>query len=326
MIVRLGLAVALAFCILCILALASLAIGAKSLAIGEVFAALGGEASATAHEIVAMRLPRTLLAILAGIGFALAGAVMQAVTRNVLADPGIMGVNAGASLAVILCVTLTGMAQPMALVWVAMGGALAAGAVVQIFSVLGGATALRLVLCGVAMSAIAGGAGWAITLSDPDLFRRVLVWVAGSLIVTDFQPVRAVAPFVLAGALLALVLGPRLNAVALGNDLARALGVGMAGTQMAAAASVIVLAGAATSATGPVGFVGLLAPLAARAIIGVDQRAILVLTALLGPVLLLSADLLARVVLPQGEAPLGIVMAFAGAPVLIGLAYRIGDL
>ncbi|MCP8896216.1 iron chelate uptake ABC transporter family permease subunit [Shinella daejeonensis] len=323
---RLGLAVALASSMLCILALASLAIGAKSLPLGEVLAALTGDASDVANEIVAMRVPRMLLAILAGIGFALAGAVMQAVTRNVLADPGIMGVNAGASLAVVLCVALTGMAQPMTLVWAAMGGALVTGALVQIFSSLGGATALRLVLCGVAMSAIAGGAGWAVTLSDPDLFRRVLVWGAGSLIVTDFEPVRAVAPFVLAGVLLTLVLGPRLNAIALGNDLARSLGVGIAGTQMAAAASVVVLAGAATSATGPVGFVGLLAPLAARAVVGVDQRAILALTALLGPVLLLSADLLARVVLPQGEAPLGIVMAFAGAPVLIALAYRIGDL
>lgn len=120
---RLGLAVALASSMLCILALASLAIGAKSLPLGEALAALTGDASDVANEIVAMRVPRMLLAILAGIGFALAGAVMQAVTRNVLADPGIMGVNAGASLAVILCVALTGMAQPMTLVWVAMGGA-----------------------------------------------------------------------------------------------------------------------------------------------------------------------------------------------------------
>ena len=314
-----------ALLLLLLISLASLAIGAKTIPIAAVIDALLSPGDSADQVIVqTLRLPRTVIGLLVGAALGVSGALIQALTRNPLADPGILGVNAGAAFGVVLAIGLFGTTSILGYVWFALLGA--AVTTVAVYAIggagPGGATPVRLTLTGVAIGAVLSGITAGITLLDPAVFDRLRLWDAGSLVTSGFETVWVVLPLVLAGLALALLVARPLNAVALGGELAAALGTNLRRTQVLVVIAATLLAGAATAAAGPIGFVGLMVPHVARAIAGPDQRWIVLLTMVLAPVLLLAADIVGRVVLPPGELQVGIVTAFVGAPVLIALARR----
>jgi iron complex transport system permease protein len=259
-----------------------------------------------------------------GMALGLAGALIQAMTRNPLADPGILGVNAGAAFFVVLGIGFFGAVSLSAYMWFAFLGAIVTTIVVYMIGSAGpsGATPVRLTLAGVAVGAVLSGISSAIALLNPETFDRMRQWRAGSLVSPGFETFLTVWPFIAIGLALALLVARPLNAVALGDDLASALGANIIRTRILAVISTTLLAGAATAAAGPIGFVGLMVPHVARWIIGPDQRWIFAYTIVLAPMLLLIADIVGRLVMRPGELQVGIVTAFIGAPVLILLARR----
>lgn len=270
------------------------------------------------------RLPRALLGLLCGAAFGVSGALIQAATRNPLADPGILGVNAGAAFFVTIAVGLLGCQSIHAYIWAAFAGAVVVTLVVYGIGAAGrvGATPVRLVLSGVAITAVLGGIASSITLLNPSAFDAMRMWSIGSVSGRDMTVVNVVAPFILIGLVIALLAARPLNAVALGDDLARTLGANILKARVLVIIAVTLLAGAATAAAGPIAFTGLMVPHMVRWLTGPDQRWIIGLTMLYGPVLLLAADIVGRFVLYPGELEAGIVTAFIGAPVLIALARR----
>ncbi len=308
------------------LSLASLVLGVRPIAISTVVDALLGYDEGLVDHIVVIdyRLPRTLLALLCGSALGMSGALIQAVTRNPLADPGIVGVNAGAAFSVTLAIGLFGFHSIDAYLWFALIGAVLVTLAVYGLGMQGrgGPTPLRLVLAGVALSAVLGGIGSSITLINPQAFDTMRQWSIGSVAGRDLVVVTTTAPFIGIGLLIALMSARALNAVALGEDLARSLGASLVRVRILTLVAVTLLAGAATAACGPIGFIGLMVPHAVRWFTGPDQRLILPMTAIYAPVLLLSADIAGRLVLFPGELEAGVVTAFLGAPVLIVLARR----
>lgn len=274
--------------------------------------------------LVEYRLPRTILGILCGAAFGVSGALIQAATRNPLADPGILGVNAGPAFFVTLAVGVLGFHSIDAYLWFAFLGAIVVTLVVYAVGAIGqeGATPVRLVLAGVALSAVLGGIGASITLLDPETFNAMRFWAIGSIAGRDMGVVVAVAPFIGLGLMISLIAARPLNAVALGDDLALSLGANIVRARILTLIAVTLLAGAGTAACGPIGFVGLMVPHAVRWFVGPDQRRIIPLTMIYAPVLLLSADITGRLILHPSELETGIVTAFIGAPVLIMLARR----
>lgn len=312
--------------LLAALCFASLLVGAREVAPAIVMdALLSYDASSAEHIIIQdYRLPRTLLGLLCGAAFGVSGALIQAATRNPLADPGILGVNTGAAFFVTIAVGVFGWQSIDAYIWAAFAGAVVVTSVVYGLGAAGrdGATPVRLVLSGVAIAAVLGGIGSAITLLDPSAFDAMRMWSIGSISGRDMAVVAAVAPFIGAGLLIALIASRPLNAVSLGDDLARSLGVNILQARILTLIAVTLLAGAGTAACGPIGFVGLMVPHVVRWFVGPDQRWIIPLTMIYAPVLLLSADIAGRLILFPGELEAGIVTAFIGAPVLILLARR----
>ncbi|MDP1805433.1 MAG: iron ABC transporter permease, partial [Acidimicrobiales bacterium] len=265
-----------------------------------------------------------VLAILVGAATAVAGAVMQGVTRNPLAGPGILGVNAGASLAVVIAIYAFGISDLSVYVWFAFAGTLAASALVYTLGSLGrdGATPVKLALAGAAVSALLGSLTSALLLLDVATLDQFRFWVVGSLAGRDGAIVGQVAPFLAVGTVLALASARSLNTLSLGDDVARSLGSRVGLARAVAAAAVVLLVGSAVAAAGPIGFVGLTAPHVARALCGPDYRWVLPYSALLAAVLLLSADVVGRVVARPGEIEVGVVTAFVGAPFFIALVRR----
>ena len=305
---------------------ASLAVGSREIPLHTVWDALRGlpVPSGDAAAVLDLRLPRTVIGLTAGMALGVSGAVIQAVTRNPLADPGILGVNAGSAFFVSLAVGLLGVTSPQGYLWFAFLGAFVATVIVSLIGAVGrgAASPARLTLAGVALGAVLTGIVSAIRLSDPKSFEILQVWESGSLHDRGWDVAAPVIPFIAAGLLLAALLGPSLNTMALGDDLAASLGTGVLRTRLLAIVAVTLLAGGATAMAGPITFVGLMIPHIARWIVGPDQRWIIGLTVLLSPVLLLASDILARVVLRPGELPVGVVTAIVGAPVLIVLVRR----
>jgi iron complex transport system permease protein len=276
-----------------------------------------------AHVVRGMRVPRTLAAVLVGAALGVSGALIQALTRNPLADPGILGVNAGAALFVALGVSLLGITSAGGYVWLAFAGALVVTVGVYLIGSAGRGDAdpLQLVLAGVALGALLSGIVSALMLLDPWAFDQMRQWNAGSVVGRGGEVLGPVAPFLALGLALAALSAPALNSIALGDDLARSLGTRIVRTRVLVVLAVTLLAGGATAIAGPIGFVGLMIPHVARWIVGPDQRWILALTTLLAPSLVLAADIVGRLVV-AGELPVGIVTAFVGAPVLIALVRR----
>ncbi|WP_241796078.1 iron chelate uptake ABC transporter family permease subunit [Microbacterium sp. C5A9] len=303
----------------------SFTVGANPLSPQAVWTTLqGGGTPETDYIVFDLRIPRTVTGLVAGAALGVAGALIQAFTRNPLADPGILGVNAGAALAVALGVTFLGLRDVSQFVWLAFVGALVVTVAVYLIgsSGRGSADPLRLTLAGVALGAVLSGITTGLSLSDPEAFDSMRSWNAGSLLGRGFDVILPVVPFVVAGLVVALLLAPGLNAIGLGEDVARAQGAHVAGIRVGVIAAVTLLAGAATALAGPISFIGLMVPHVIRWTFGVDQRLILPLSAVLAPVILLLADVLGRIIIAPAEVPVGIVAAFVGAPVLIVLARR----
>jgi len=321
------LAMALAVAVLAVAVAAGLALGSKAIPLPDVVAALFGRpGDAEVHGIViGLRLPRTAAGLVVGAALGLAGALIQAITRNPLADPGLLGVNAGAAFAVALAVGLLGVARPGLYVLFAFAGALATTAAVFALGEMGhaaapGSRAARMVLAGMALGAVLTGLVGAIRLSDRQAFNAMTAWEIGNLSDRGWDVIAPLAPFAAVGAAVALGLGPALDALALGEETGAALGVHVARTRLAAVAAIALLAGSATALAGPVGFVGLAVPHLARWAVGPSQPWILSLSALLGPALVLAADIAGRLIARPGEVQVAIGTALIGAPVLIGLA------
>lgn len=303
----------------------SLTVGSNPLALGTVLDVLRGGGSAEARYVVAdLRVPRTVAGVVVAAALGAAGALVQAYTRNPLADPGILGVNAGAAFAVAVGVAFFGLRDISTFVWWAFAGALVVTLAVSAIGSAGRGAAdpLRLTLAGVALGAVLAGLTTGMTLSNPDAFDRMRSWNAGSLLGRDLDVVGAVVPFVIVGLVLALILAPGLNALALGDDVARAQGARVGVIRIGVILAVTVLAGAATALAGPISFVGLMVPHVARWMFGVDQRLILAVSMLAAPIVVLTSDVLGRILIAPAEIPVGIVTAFVGAPVLIALARR----
>ncbi|MGU3575447.1 FecCD family ABC transporter permease [Brucellaceae bacterium C25G] len=304
----------------------SLLAGARMLSPDVLHQAFSGRDRTSTEQIILLdyRLPRTLLGLLCGAAFGVSGALIQAATRNPLADPGILGVNAGSVFFVTLAVGLLGWQSIDTYIWAAFVGAISLTLIVYAVGAGGkeGATPVKLVLAGVALSAVLGGIGSAMTLLNPQTFDALRTWSIGSLAGRDMHVVAKVAPFILAGLVIGLLAARPLNAMALGDDLAQSLGASILRARILVLIAVTLLAGAGTAACGPIGFVGLMVPHMVRWFTGPDQRRIIAFTLIFSPILLLSADIIGRFVLYPGELEAGIVTAFIGAPVLIALARR----
>ncbi|MBA8794014.1 iron complex transport system permease protein [Friedmanniella endophytica] len=312
--------------VLALLALVSLAVGTRAVPLGTVVEALTRYDPADTDQlvVVTLRIPRTVVGLLVGAALGLAGCVMQGVTRNPLADPGILGVNAGAALFVVLAIGVLGVSSVGGYVWFAFAGAALAAVVVYAVAAVGreGATPVKLALAGAALTAGFGAVTTALLLLDQRTFDEFRFWQVGSLTGRDLGVVAAVSPFLAVGGLLALGLGRSLNTLALGDEVARGLGARVGTVRLVSALSVVLLCGAATAAAGPIGFVGLVIPHLARTLVGPDHRWLLPYSMLLGPVLLLAADVLGRVIARPAEVQVAIVTAVIGAPVFIALVRR----
>jgi len=319
----LGLLAALA--VLFLLVLLSIAVGSRPMPLNTVIEALLGRASGNdAVVVLNLRLPRTVSAMITGLSLALAGALIQALTRNPLADPGVLGVNAGAAFAIVIGISLFDLGAAYQYVWFAFPGAILATLVVYRIGSLGraGATPIQLTLAGIALGAVLNGLALGLTLLDPDVFDRMRGWNAGSLAGRGYEVILPLLPIFALGVLVAGLAAAPLNAAALGEDLGAALGVNLAHLRALVVVAVTLLVGAATAVAGPIGFVGLMVPHVARWIVGPDQRWIMLYCLVLGPVLVVAADIVGRLVVQPAELPVGIVTALLGAPVLIVLVRR----
>lgn len=297
--------------------------GSRDIGLADVVDALRDLAAVTTDDTVTVRLrvPRTVLGVLVGAALGVSGAILQGLTRNPLADPSIMGIEAGAALAVVLGITALGITTIGGHVMLAFVGALAATALVYGVGSLGrdGATPVKMALAGAAITAGLGAITIGLLLTDLQAQNEFRFWQVGSLAGRYAPVVTGVAPVLLLGLIAGLLCGRSLNALALGDDAARGLGVSLTPTRVGLFAVVAVLCGAATAACGPIVFVALVVPHAARAICGPDYRWILPYSLLLGPVLLLLADVLGRVVGGSGELQVGVVLGVLGAPFFIAL-------
>ena len=304
--------------------LLSVTVGSRDVSLADVWAALGGATDGFDRASVAKRVPRTVLAVAVGAALAVSGAVMQGVTRNPLADPGILGVNTGASLAVVAGIAFFGLSASSTTIWVAVAGAGATALVVYAVGSLGrgGATPLKLALAGAATSAALASFITAIALPRGDVASSIRSWQIGGVGGGTWASLEQVAPFLVVGVVVCLLSAKALNSLALGDDLAAGLGERVAVARGAAALGAVVLCGAATAVTGPIGFVGLVVPHACRLLTGVDHRWLLPFSAVAGAVLLTGADVVGRVVARPAEIDVGIVTALIGAPVFIWIVRR----
>ena len=304
----------------------SLAIGSRDIPLDVVWKALvhGADSSSDAVVVLDLRVPRTVAGIAAGLALGVSGALIQAVTRNPLADPGILGVSAGAAFFVALAVVVLGITAIEGYLWFAFLGAFVATVVVYLIGSTGrgAASPAKLTLAGVALGAVLAGITSAMLLADPEAFNALQSWNAGSLQGRDWAVILPVLPFLFLGLLIAGGIARPLNAISLGDDVSLSLGVNVVLVRALSLVAITLLAGGATAIAGPIAFVGLMVPHVARWIVGPDQRWILAYTLLLAPILLLVADIVGRIALRPGELPVGIVTACLGAPVLIVLVRR----
>ncbi|GGX50730.1 FecCD family ABC transporter permease [Streptomyces fructofermentans] len=308
--------------LLALVAVASIAIGAKELSLEQVWHGLFQDSGMYGDVVVGERLSRTVLGLLVGAALGLSGAVLQALTRNPLADPGLLGINAGASAAVVTAITFFGVTSLRGYVWFAFAGAAVVGALVYALGGSRGATPVRLALAGTAISAALYGYLQAVMILDEAALGKMRFWTVGSLAAATDATIEQVLPFLLIGTVLALALARPLNAMAMGDDTARALGARLGRTRALSMVAATLLCGAATAACGPIVFVGLMVPHVVRSFTGPDLRWILPYATVLSPVLLLGADVVGRMVARPAELQVGIVTAVLGGPVFILLVRR----
>ncbi|NEK60316.1 iron ABC transporter permease [Geodermatophilus sabuli] len=303
---------------------ASVVVGSRDVGWSDVVAALGGSSDTIGQAAATKRIPRTLLAVVVGAALGLSGAVMQGVTRNPLADPGVLGINMGASLAVVVGIAWFGLFSATAIVWTAIVGA--AGAAVFVYAVgslgRGGATPLKLALAGTATSAALVSFITAIALPRGDIAESVQSWEIGGVGGATFDAIGTVLPFLLVGFAVSLLSARSLNSLALGDELAAGLGERVVLARGTAALGSVLLCGAATAVAGPIGFVGLVVPHLCRLLVGVDHRWLLPFSAIAGGCLLTASDIVGRIVARPSELDVGIVTALIGAPFFISIVRR----
>lgn len=315
--------------ILLMLCLLSLALGSRLIPLDEALTGLlkpnGGSSSLIMWKL---RIPRTLAALLIGAALAVAGVLMQALTRNPLAEPGLLGVNSGAAVAVVMGLAFFGVTSPLTSLWLALLGAGLATATVFFIGSAGQRSGMdgtvRLVLAGVALSACLGAVTGIITMFNSRAFDSYRFWVVGSVEGRELSTVLTAAPAIGIGLLLALLLAKPLSALALGEDAAASLGVPVGVIRGVTIAAVMLLCGTATALAGPVSFVGLVVPHILRLLVGVELTRVLPLSLIGGPALVLSADIIGRFIALPGEIEVGIVTAFIGAPALLVLVLGLG--
>ncbi|MEO3978640.1 iron ABC transporter permease [Streptomyces sp. CAU 1734] len=316
---------ALAVVALLLATLLSLAVGARAIAPSAVLdALLHGGTSDDAEVVLDLRVPRTLIALMVGAALAMAGAVMQGITRNPIADPGVLGISQGASVGVVLAITFAGVHTLSGYVWFAFTGAAVASVAVYAIAARGrgGATPVKLALGGAAINALLAAVTVAVLTTRSATLDEFRFWQVGSVAGRDSEIAGQVWPFMALGAVLVLAVARGLDALALGEDLAQGLGQNVAAVRIVGGLGATVLTGAGVAAAGPIAFIGLAVPHVARAIVGGDHRWLLPMAALIGPVMLLVADVIGRVVFPPGEIPAGVTTALIGVPFLVALVRR----
>ncbi|WP_404351499.1 iron ABC transporter permease [Phycicoccus jejuensis] len=308
---------------------ASLLLGVQHLAPGAVLDALtGGGADPETAAIVSSRVSRTVIGLVVGAAVALSGVVLQGLSRNPIAEPGILGLNSGAALAVVLGIRFLGLDSVGGYVVAAIAGTLAVAVLVQSLTLMAprASAPVSMALAGAAVMALAQSLIGAVLVTDRGSLDSFRFWQVGSVAGRDAGQVLDVLPFLLVGAALALTSGPTLDAVALGDDLARGLGQNVVLHRGLAAAGAVLLAATATALAGPIAFVGLVVPHLVRVLVGVGHRRVLLVSALLGPAFVVLADVVGRLVATPSEVQVGIVCAVLGAPVLVLVVRRVKGL
>lgn len=308
--------------LLACLCAASVMVGSRSIPLHDLWTTLRQpSADPFVAEVIRSRVPRTVLGLVSGAALALSGALMQALTRNPLADPGILGINSGAALAVLVGIAHLGLTAPIQYVWLAVAGATAAAALVWLIGAGNRSrpTPVRLALAGAIVTAVLTGFIQMVLLPHPNLLQSFRTWQAGSLSGPNLGQIATVSPLLLVGVVLAAISAPGLNTLALGEDLAAGLGTRVTVVRVTSSVAAVLLAAGTTALTGPIGFVGLIAPHAVRAVVGPDNRRMLSWCAICGPVLVLASDVLGRVITRPADVAVGIVTAIIGAPVFIAL-------
>lgn len=311
--------------VIIVLSILSVCFGVRAVSIDDILAGLNGQSGTIAQAAIVKRVPRTVLALLVGAALALSGAAMQAVTRNPIADPGILGVSNGASLAVVVSLAFFGTTAAVPQMFIAIFGA--AVAAVFVYSVgslgRGGATPLKLALAGAATSAALASLISAVLLPRVDLLTAFQSWQVGGVGGAEWSRIAITAPALAAGALICFACARGMNSLALGDDMAAGLGENVFRTRLVSALGAVILAGAATAIAGPIGFVGLVIPHLCRMLVGTDHRWLLPFSALAGAALLLAADIVGRAISPSGEeVQVGIITAIIGAPFFIWIVRR----
>ncbi|WP_328696035.1 FecCD family ABC transporter permease [Streptomyces sp. NBC_00342] len=305
--------------------LVSLAVGARTIAPSAVLDALlhGGHSDA-AEVIRNMRVPRTLIGLMVGAALALAGTVLQGITRNPIADPGILGISQGASVGVVLAIAYAGIHTLTGYVWFAFAGAAIASVAVYAIasSGRGGATPVKLALGGAAINALLVSVTMAVLTTKASALDEFRFWQVGSIAGREAQVAQQIWPFLLIGTVLVLSVARGLDALALGEDMAKGLGQKIATVRIVGGIGATVLTGVGVAAAGPIAFIGLAVPHIARAIVGSDHRWVLPMAALIGPVMLLVSDVIGRIVFPPSEVPAGVMTALIGVPFLVTLVRR----
>jgi iron complex transport system permease protein len=313
---------AIAGCALVGCVFASLAIGALSIPLGEVVGAFTAPTDSDAHTVVTeLRVPRTAVALLVGGALGAAGALMQGVTRNPLAEPGILGINAGAAFAVVSAIYLVGVSSISGYVVFSLLGAVVSAVLVYALGSAGagGATPVKLALAGAVLTAFFTSLMSAVLVLDTDTLDEFRFWIVGSVAGRDGAVVSGVLPFIAAGLAIALVAGRWLNVLALGDDVARSVGQRVQWVRVGAAVGFTLCAGGAVAAAGPIAFLGLVVPHVARMLVGSDYRWIVPYSIVLGALLLTSADIVGRVIAQPAEVQVGILTAAIGAPFFVWL-------
>jgi len=311
---------------LLIVALISLKLGAVNTSLAQVIQAFFQPVEDDFNQLIirTIRLPRVLAGMLAGMALAVSGALMQGLSRNPLASPGILGINAGAAFAVVMALTLFG--QPPLLTYALFAGAGAALAAVSVYYLAsmgaGGMTPIKLTLSGAVFTVFLSAVTTAVLIFDEDTLDQVRFWTAGSLAGREMPMLYHSAPYILSGVIIAVLLGKAITALSLGNDIATSLGQNPSRIKKIALLAVVLSAGGATALVGPIGFVGLVVPHIARLLVGTDYRRILPMSALMGALLVSIADIFSRILIPPQELPAGIVMGIIGAPFFIYLARK----
>jgi iron complex transport system permease protein len=302
----------------------SVTIGTRDVGLADIVTALQGHVDTIGQAAVALRIPRTLLALLAGAALSLAGAIMQGVTRNPLADPGILGVNMGASLAIVIGVVWFDITSAYAFIWTAIAGSAAAAVFVYTIGSLGrgGATPLKLALAGAATSVAFSSLVIAIVLPRNDIVGGVRSWQIGGVGGATFERISPILPFLVVGFAVSLLSARKLNSLALGDELASGLGERVAVARATAAFGAILLCAATTAVCGPIGFLGLVVPHVCRLLVGIDHRWLLPFSALGGACLLIAADVVGRIVARPAELDVGIITALIGGPFFIWIVCR----